>query len=284
MKYIAQIRTAGFIILFFMSFPLMAQFTFGVKVNAGTSFIKSRNLKKFHKSEKEDYPDLTKINASSRLRTGFGFGGFAEYKYSENLYFTVEPTINFFGGKILINRIYENIDSTGTGTIVRSSSDMTIKTTFISTPILVKYMISPIRKYYVIGGFAVNVNFKPRLISKEQTVIAYHKNHVLDESHVETFNMDMKASKYRPLTFNLIIGAGKNFGRYGRDFNVDIRYYLPLSKSELYTSNSRFTENSFNNYVFTKEGKEYVNAEGYKLNDFRMGMLMVSIGYSIFKK
>ena len=80
---------------------------------------------------------------------------------------------------------------------------------------------------------------------------------------------------------------GTDFELYGRNLSVDIRFNLPLTKSAMFTTDEVYDDITYiNNNVFGVLGKDKAESEApaYMLDDFKMSMIMVSIGYSLFNK
>jgi hypothetical protein len=284
------------IFIFLLTFVLSESYSqntyvIGLKVNPSIGYIRSGNLNKSFEAQKRMYPEVDKWNANSRLRFNFGFGGFYEFYFSGKFAAVTEPTINFSNTKTYIHFVQVGSSAPNKRDELRITSEGNIHLTYFNIPILAKYVLSESSRFYVLGGLAVNLMFKPKLRSTEKVDHSYWtkvgSEDLIDSTVKEEIVTSGKLNVFNTVSFNAVLGVGKMFrlnGR-GRNLYIDIRYSLPLSKSAMYTTNNNF-DAAINNRVFGYSGKtEAEKAQPqYKLNDFRLSQVTLSLSYTLKNK
>jgi hypothetical protein len=286
--------------VFFLLFAMIATqsliygqktYVIGLKINPSLGYIRSGNLNKNLKAQNDSDPVIDEWNAHSRLRVNFGLGGFFEYYVKGNFAVLAEPTYNFSNTRIYISKVQTGSIKPGGRDELRISSEANIHISYFNLPVLAKYILSSSSRFYVIGGVAINFMSKPKLTSTELAAHSYWtavgNEDIIDSTPTTRVLSKGKLDQFTHTRFNLVFGAGKMFrlnGR-GRNLYIDIRYSLPLSKSTMYSSGNNF-DNSLNNNVFGSVGKS--NAETsvpqYKLNDFKMSVITLSLSYTLKNK
>jgi hypothetical protein len=277
------------LILTFAGTGLYAQRTYviGLKINPSLGQLRSANLNKSIDVLRGSDPQINKWSSHSRERVNFGFGAFGEYYLSGKVAVLTEPTFNLSNTKILINKVRSNSLGAGKRDELRISSEASVHISYFNLPVLAKYVLNQSSRFYVVGGLALNFMFKPKLTSTETSVHSYWTNvggeDVIDSAIKTPVNAKARLNNFNPVRFNLVLGAGKMFrlnGR-GRNLYIDIRYSLPLTRTHMYTSGTAF-DNSLNNSVFGYSGKTAMEAStGYRLNDFRLSVVTLSLSYTL---
>jgi hypothetical protein len=266
-------------------------YVIGLKINPSLGQLRSPDLNQSFEAQRNLDPQIDTWNSHSRLRANFGFGGFGEYYFSGKIAVLVEPTFNFSNTKILIHKVTSNSISAGKRDELRISSEASIHISYVNLPVLAKFVLNQTSRFYVVGGVAVNLMFKPKLTSKETSVHSYWTNNGVEDIIDSTIKVPVNAkatlNHFNPVRFNLVLGAGKMFrlnGR-GRNLYIDIRYSLPLTKSQMYTNGSNL-DSSLNNRVFSYSGKADAEASvpGRRLNDFRLSVVTLSLSYTLTHK
>ncbi|WP_197060109.1 hypothetical protein [Sporocytophaga myxococcoides] len=258
--------------------------TLGAKGNFGASRVNSKKLKDAIGiiGSQEGYWNFY---SESMFRLTGGIGGFAEYKASYNLFLGAELNFQHTNTKYYINKFFDDFDSLGTGKKQRVTSDLYIRYPSFNIPIYARFQFTEVKKYYAIGGLSLNINFNPKIIDKKTVVTDNYVGWNLENNDLEKSTDKAKADNFKNFGAQVFLGLGRNFGRYGRDVLVDIRYYFPLTKTQINTSDQAFLENSGNGSVFTKTGVEHINVTtGKNINDFRASYFTLNLAISLYKK
>lgn len=276
------------VLLLIISYTADAQIRVGLRIAPGLGYLRSKNLNNLYEKietlEKETFSGDVSYNVSSRLRSHFSLGGFLEYKLSNNVFASAEPVLTLSSNKIFITSVHDNVDDNGNGTVVRTYSDARIKAPYISLPLSAKFRFNHRRELFVFGGPVLNFHFTPRLISKEEVVITNYIDGTSTNYPETEVDNRFKLKSYRFLNLNFMVGIGKVFNPYGRNVVVDIRYSIPLTKSTAHKEGEA-PEAIINNHVYTNEGINAINTvyPQYPLSDYKMGVISLSIAYTIYK-
>jgi hypothetical protein len=258
----------------------------GLKINPGIGFIRSGTLNSVFGSEKN--ADSLVINSSARTGAGMniGVGGFYQFNINPVLSVLAEPTINLLYSRIYINYKKEDLDINSSGMETRISSIAKLRMFYFNVPVLAKYLFLPNKRLYAIGGFSVNINTKPHLKYEESNIVSEYSYGSIFKTNVTNASSNATLDHFNATQFNFIIGAGKNFRRALKNLSVDIRYNLPLTSSSMYTSKDIAGEAS-NNSIFSDKETFQVARSGNDLkrpNNFKMGLINVTIRYTFYKK
>jgi hypothetical protein len=287
-QFLTKVKIFSLIILsclVFGAFNVNAQkLTLGAKGNFGFSRVNSKKLKDAIGviGSQEGYWNYY---SESMFRFTGGLGGFAEYKASYNLFLGAELNFQYVGTKYYINKFFDDFDSLGTGKKQRITSDLHIRYPSFNIPIYVRFQFTEVKKYYAIGGLSLNINFNPKIIDKETVVTDRYVGWSLENNDLEKITYRAKADNFKNFGAQVFVGLGRNFGRYGRDVLVDVRYYFPLTKTQINTTNQAFLENSGNGSVFTQTGVEHINVTtGKNINDFKASYFTLNLAISLYKK
>jgi Outer membrane protein beta-barrel domain len=258
------------------------KYIYGIKVNPSTGYLNSPNLNKNMKVEKGLDPTITKFDAHARLRANFGFGAFFEYKFNDKISALTELTYNLSNTRILLNSESQDLDSNQSGSIYKVASQANIHLSYINFPLLFKYSLSQISRYYLIAGPAINIAKKPFLKSHEVETFTQYTNGTIDYSTPVNHDIHARLDKFKTVQFAFVVGAGKifRFTSRGNNLHIDIRYSFPISHSQMYSTNPVLNSALLNN-VFGTDGKKSAESiGGYKLNNFKLSVITLSVAYT----
>lgn len=271
------------IVLLLVSINVHAQFSGGLKINLGSGGIHSSNLE-----ENLNYQDVTdsKITAwtvDQRWKFGFGIGGFVAYRFSDRFTFLAEPTVNIFKCGIDITREENNIDSNGDGDIKFETTESEIDHTYLYLPFLARFEFAS--KFYLLGGLGIHFAGSPDIASTATSQKDDYKNGILDKTTIDPKGyLETDLNVFDSPRYDFVLGLGKAFDMNGKELYIDVRYNLPLSKSEMFTTDPRYNDGLFkHNDLLSLKGK--TDAEGnapFLLNDFKMSMVSLTIGIALF--
>lgn len=262
-------------------------FNFGPKLNFGTGMINSKNLQKSFDVRNAIDGDIIAWDAKSRLGFHFGIGGFAEYSINDNFSVVGELTYNFLNSKIKIDYKENDVDGSGDGDIKTIESEAKIKLSYLQLPILAKYTFSNDMRLYALGGFGFNFVSTPEISSSETKTKEVYENGILIKTDIELRSVSADLDNFKGTQLSFIVGGGITLDAGGRDLLLDIRYNLPLTKSEMYTTNWVYHDIAYdNNEVFSAWGKSEAELEApqHRLNNFKMSTITISIAYVLFSK
>jgi len=270
-----------FVTFFLLSFSTaFSQIKIGLKLNPGLAWYRSPKMD-------DMFSSLNGMNSQKQFQNRsvagvqLGIGGYGEYIKSSKLMFVTELTFNYQNTPYFIYSDDDQRDVNGTGDRTEVESNAKIKGFYLSIPIMTKYVFLERQKIYGIGGFAFNLMFKPKIISREQTTYtSYVVNEIVTSPNVVDATINAKMDGAGMFNTQFILGAGKSFRFAGKSMDIEFRYQMPLLKTNMVTSDQYFRDNTDNNVVFSKEGRDVLGAfTGVNVNDFRNGVFMFSIRY-----
>lgn len=263
-----------------------AQFSAGLKLNLSSGNIRSNNLVKNLDFQRDFNPKITEWDVKVRWGIGFGLGGFVAYNFSNNLSVLAEPTIDFLKCGIDFNREENKLDGNGNGDIKFESTTSDITVTYFNLPLLARYTFTESR-FFLQAGIGINFTGSPTITSTSAVQKDNYSSGALNKTTIDApYTLETRLNVFSSPRFNFIFGAGKSFDINGKDLSIDLRYNLPITESQMFTTNANYNEDIFNhNDMFGFGGR--VNAENkapFLLNDFKMSVITLSISYTLFKK
>ena len=280
-------KTTGFIfaVLLFATTITNAQWSGGLKINLGTGGIHSSNLENNLNFQNNFDAKITSWTIDQHNGFVFGFGGFAAYSFSERFSLLTEPGIHFLKCGIDFTRQENDVDINGNGTIKTETTESDITLTYFSLPFLARYEFAS--KFYLLGGLGINFTGAPGIISTAFSQKDEYKNGALDKTTIDPrYALDTRLNVFDSPRFDFVFGIGKSFEVSGKALNIDIRYNLPLTNSEMFTTDSYYNDGHFkhNNFLGLDGKYDAEKNAPYLLNDFKMSVLNVSIALTLFKK
>lgn len=259
----------------------------GLRISPGLGYVKSQSLDGYFTSlgQQPQMDGQTSYDADFRMRSHFNFGGFFEYKISENFFASAEPSFVYSNNKILLNYYRDNVDAAGNGTTERIFSDATIKINYISLPLTGKFRFLHRKELSVFAGLNLNLYFTPKILSDEESVITQYSEGIILASNINRVSAKAKADGFRVFGAQFTFGFSKVLNPYGRNLLLDIRYSHPLTSSPLYTSASGFQEDTYFNSLYSKDVQDQIRTDQPQFNfrDFKVGVVNVSFCYTIYK-
>ncbi len=261
----------------------------GPKVGLGFAYIHSANLPVNLLAQAETSAQIAKWSSKGRLGTYSGIGLFAQYDFTKRFSLISEATYNPYNAGFDLLYIEDNRTAGGTGILTTVNSNANIKSAMWSVPLIARFNIINNRSYAagLLGGLRFNLMGSTHIRSEETETKDFYSDQAFRESRQEMRNATASLDVFRRQRNHLIIGLVTTFKETGNGLMVDIRYNMPVTRSELYTNNASFINHSYkNNNLFGYVGKEEAEATvpGYKLNDFKLGMIEVCVSYQIFKR
>lgn len=263
-----------------------AQFNAGLKLNLSSGNIRSANLVRNLDFQRDLNPKITEWDVKVRWGAGFGIGGFVTYNFSDNFSILAEPTIDFLQCGIDFNRVENKLDNNGDGDIKFESTTSDITITYFNLPLLARYTFTESR-FFLQGGIGINFTGSPTISSTSAVQKDNYSNWALNKTTIDApYNLETRLNVFNSPRFNFIFGAGKSFDIKGKDLSIDLRYNLPLTESQMFTTNGNYNEDVFNNNdMLGFAGKiDAENNAPFLLNDFKMSVITLSVSYTLFKK
>lgn len=274
------------LLLMLVSNMASAQLSAGIKINLGMGGISSSNLEKNLNYQNDLAPKITEWNVTQSRGFGFGFGGFVAHSFSDHVSFIAEPSVNFLKCEIDFERIENKVNSSGDGDIHSDATASDIEVSYFSIPLLVRYQFSP-GGFFLQSGIGINFTGTPTITSTETSSKDHYKNWVLDKTTIEpSFTLETKLNVFASPRFDFVLGAGKSFDLNGKELSIDIRYNLPLTQSEMFTTDGSYNDGRFKkNDLLALGGKTDAERDApFLLNDFKMSVISLSLSYALFKK
>lgn len=261
-----------------------AQFSMGPKINLGAGRVSSKNLKDNFDFRKQTDSDIQTWDIKYRFGFQFGLGAYGQYNVNDNFSLLSELTFNSLGHKITIDYLENDIDGNGDGDKKTITSEARLKFTYFNFPLLAKYSMD---KLYALGGLSFNFIGKHEISSNETKKTETYSSNVLTDTKIETDAVTAELNVFKTSRADFVLGIGTFFDVADRKLLLDLRYYFPLTKSEMYTTSVAYEDNTFkNNEHFDVWGKTdaEIKASQYPLNDFKIGTIMMSVSYALFEK
>ncbi len=281
-------KVATVVALFLFSFCSTAQtMSAGFKLNPSLGFIRSSHLKQAASTiEANSNGAIQEYDVRSKAGFQFGIGGFFQYELNERFAVFTDPSFNYFRSRSAQNYTAE-VSSFNGGQVqhtIRSTAQ--IKYFYINVPVMVKYEVFPYQKVFVSGGVSVNINMKPKIYSDEDSITNFIQNDEIYSTSIKNVSTDAVLDKFSMASLNLNFGIGKSF-LVGKYYNLDIelRYQFPLTKTVMYTTDQKYQSEALLNGVYGESGKNSMEAaSGKSLNNFRAGVINLSIRYILWAK
>ena len=270
------------LLVLFTTTTAFSQLKYGAKINLGTSWISSSNLKENFAFQMADDIDIKEWDVNYSPGIMAGFGAVASYTLNEKLSVQGELSFNYQQANINIE-YFEDDRISGTGETETINSEAKISSSRLALPVTVHYALGT-DKPVLLAGLEMNFSGTPEIESTEsETVVAYDNNTITGrDMDAEAVTADL--DEFKNTRLNFILGAAKAIDLGGNQLSLEVRYHLPLTSSNMYnTSNSLlFDDNTFkNNEVFGAFGKidAEQDAPQFPLNDYKTHFLDISVVY-----
>lgn len=259
-----------------------SQIKYGAKLNLGTSWISSSNLKDNFEFQMNRDPDIRDWDVNYSPGIMIGIGAVAIYGLSDNLSLTGELSYNHQQSNINID-YFEDDRVSGNGETETINSEAQISSSRLSLPVTLNYSLG-VDKPVLKAGLEVNLLGTPKIDSKESEIVKAFENNNLTGQQLDAEAITADLDEFKNTRLNFLLGAGKSVDVGGKKLSLQVTYHLPLTSSAMYNKNSsiQFDDNTFkNNEVFGAFGK--IDAEQdaveFPLNDFKMHFLDLSVTY-----
>ncbi len=271
--------------LFFAFQQAQAQFSIGPKVGLGAATFGSANLKNTMAAEMNAHKDVKEWNVRNRPGLYYSLGVFAQYSFNDRFAILTDLSYNGLNSAIKVYHEENKLDASGNGDINTIDSRAGIKTSFFSMPLLAKYTFASDKGLYVTGGFRVNFMGNTYIKSEEVKTKSQYVNSTLSKQTTEPRNVTALMDVTASTRTSFVLGLGTTLPLFEKGLTVDVRYNLPLTKAAMYTTSARFDDIATkNNEIFGYDGKMEAETDNpnFKLNDFKMGILELTLSYPLF--
>ena len=254
---------------------------FGARATLGTGTINSKTaLQGYFNMENAKDPDIKKYDLNAKLGSVFSIGGFVEYPLNKNLSLIGEIAFQRQRSNLQIDLMEDDAQS---GLTFRDEveSNNQIRISSFSVPLLARYYLNSNSGPYLTGGFTVDMVLSSKIEAEEHILKRdFNASGAVTQTTSETRlnKADFNGFGSPRLSFTIGIGTVLDAGPSG--ITLDLRYNAGLSRSEMYTSNIIFDNQTKESDVFSiyKQADIALN-DGIKLNDFKTGTLLLTVGY-----
>lgn len=262
----------------YVSIACSQDLKFGAKLSTGSGFLKSKNLKDYFESEKSNDPDVKTYDLKSGFGFAFSIGGFVEYSLSDKISLLGELSFQSISPRLTIDYMEDDAQS---GLSFRETviSKNKFSIASLNIPLLGRYYIN--ESMFINGGVGFDFIFSNKLeadetITEEDFDGAGNVTGTSTITLLNTADMEM----FKSPRMSLVLGAGTVFDLGSNGLVLDLRYNLPLTKSEMYTSDVTFNNNTERSDVFGVVKKMDIEQNSsFKLDDYKLGTLMLTVGY-----
>jgi hypothetical protein len=264
-------------------------FSMGPKLGFGLASLHSDNLPINLKAQAQTSPEIMKWTANSRVGTYSSIGMFAQYDFTKRFSLLAEFSYNPFNSGFRLHYLEDTRNAAGTGTLTTLNSKAQVKSAMLSLPVMLRVNVMDNRRYSVglMSGVRLNMLGSTHIKSSENEKKDLYGDNTFLSSRQEMISATASVDVFERKRNHFILGAATTFKQIGNGLTLDVRYNMPLTSSELYTNNANFINMSFiNNEMFGYKRKEESEAivPGYKLNDFKLGIVEVTISYVLFRR
>ncbi len=263
-----------------------AQFSIGPKINLGMGRINSKNMIDNMNARNIADSKINTWSVNNKYGFAYGLGVFIQYNFNDNFSILAEPTYGALKHSITIDYQDNKLDNNGDGDITTISSESTIKLSYFSLPILAKYSFKGQTGLYVIAGLDLFFTGSPTIQSSETETKVHYKSNAVDKTDISYRAASATLDIFQSPRTSFVLGVGVAIDLGGKNLNIDARYHLPLTKSTMYTTDANYHAYTFkSNAYFDLWGKIEAESDApqFQLNDFKMGLIEISIGYTLFK-
>jgi hypothetical protein len=263
-----------------------AQFSVGPKIGFGAGSFSSGNLKHIVAAEKFTDNDVNDWSVRNRPGFYYSLGIFAQYSFNDRFALLTDISYNGLSSAIKTYHEENKVDASGKGDISIIDSRAGLKTSFFSVPLLAKYTLGGERGIYLTGGLRFNFMRDTYITSEELKTKTQYVNGAIDKQTIEPRNVSALIDVTASTRTSFVLGAGTTLNVMNKDLMLDLRYNLPLTRSAMYTHSARFDDVATkNNEFFGHDGKLEAETDNpnFKLNDFKMGILELTLSYPLFK-
>jgi len=177
-----------------------------------------------------------------------------------------------------IDYFKSNLNSNGDGDKKTITSELKIKTTAFNFPLMVQYSIEENKDIRFATGLEFLFVSKPSLESYETKTKDTYVNNALTKTQIDIAQFNAKADVFSTVHTGLIFSLGKTFNISDKNFYIDLRYHLPITKSMMYTTNINYDNVVMkNNDVFDVWGKTdaEIDAPSFPINDFKLCIIEI---------
>ena len=253
---------------------------FGARATLGTGTINSKALQTYFNMENAKDADIKKYDLNAKLGSVFSIGGFVEYPLNKNFSLIGEIAFQQQRSNLQIDLMEDDAQS---GLTFRDEveSNNQIKISSFSVPLLARYYLNSNSGPYITSGFTVDLVLSSKIEAEEHILkkdfdVSGAVTRNISETRLNKADFDEFGSPR--LSFTIGIGTVLGVGPSG--ITVDLRYNAGLSKSEMYTNNIVFDDQTKESDVFSvyKQADIALN-DRITLNDFKTGTLLLTFGY-----
>ena len=267
-----------FLLVSLISMSSMAQdITYGLQLGLGMGSLKTTSLVTYFDYEVSNEKCVKHYSLITNMGFAYSVGGSLEYGLSDNLAFESGLSFQSLSAELLTTHIQDKV----TREITNSTN--TISYSSLHLPVLVKYYFSGGSGPYGLGGLGIDLGMGAKIKTDEiVTEETYSSNgELLGSAEVTAASTSAKLDGFSKLRTSIIIGAGILLDAGKNGIAIDFRYSVPLTKSEMYTSDLAFDNSTEKSDIFGISEQNDIASDGYFLNDFKMGAIMVTIAYRL---
>lgn len=281
MKLIAKILICSLILGAIINTGYSQNLRYGAKLNLGTSWVGSGNLKDNLEFQMNKDADIKEWKVNTAPGILLGVGATAVYQLNGPLSIQGEFSFNHQQSAINIDYFEDDRDATGNGSTESVESKAKISSSRIAVPVTLHYSLG-VDQPELLVGLEMNFLSTPKIESTETEAEVDYTNNTSNPNGLKAKAANADLDVFQTTRMNFIIGAGKTIDFGGNELFLQLRYHLPVTSSPMFTSNILYDDQTFkNNEIFGAFGKIEAeqDAPGILLNDFKMSFIDFSISY-----
>ena len=250
---------------------------FGAQLGLGVGSLKTTSLTTYFDAEVSDEQCVKHYSLREQMGFAYSIGGFLEFGLSDKL--AVESGISFQSAhaELITVHIQDKVNRE----ITDSKNIIIVNSLHI--PILAKFYFTGGNGPYALGGLGLDFVMSAKIKTDETVTEETYSGSgdLIGTANTVSASVTADLDGFSKMRTSLIIGAGMLLDVGNNGISVDLRYSLPMTKSEMYTSDSTFDNSTEKSDVFGITEQNEIASDGYALDDFKMGVIMLKIGYRL---
>lgn len=221
--------TAGF-----FGFQTLAQdLSYGAKVSMGSGFLKSASLQDHFAERNRASESIKEFDIKNQFAFTYSLGGFISYSLQPNLTILAELSYQRLQANATIEFMEDDAISG-----LSSRESITSKNKFsmnsVNIPLIARYHVN--QQFFAQMGFAFDFLLSNDLQAEETIIEQEFDSGNVVATEKTLLNNTAEVDGYTSTRSSFLLGGGTTLKVSGSDLTLDFRYHIPITKSQIYTS------------------------------------------------
>lgn len=277
MRFLTMCALSFLVLISTSAFPL--GITLGPSISLGSGRMNGKDLDKALNNVNAQSVDIKKFDKKAYPGFNIDFGGFVEFSLMERFSLGTALLYSFLTNTIHLE-LTEDDSETGLTSREIIKSDAQFKFGYLRVPLTASFTFLPEKGYFVRSGMLLDFVLSKNIESVEEIFEEEWENGNLVESTLKTVNANAVINEFDSFRIGLSVAVGKKLLLGRSPFEIIIEANFPITKSEMYTTNTPFANIVELNEIFTPTGKSDLEQNsGIRLDGFRYGSIQVRFTY-----